>query len=102
MLTEGSWWPELLRRVEAGEVERRRWAELAVRWCRAPPGLWVARIDAWRRCEAGRGVSGIRRSTAVRNRGGGASYQRRVLGEIPRVQGLGSATASSEALLEST
>ena len=35
---------------------------------RGDPGFWVARADAGRHCEAGRGVSGIRRATAARNR----------------------------------
>ena len=87
VLTEGSWWPELLRRVEAGEVERRRWAELAVRWCRAPPGLWVARFDARRLYEAGRGVSGIWRSTAARKFDGGAFSPELMSGAIPTRRG---------------
>jgi hypothetical protein len=45
--------------------------------CGAPPGLWVARVDARRHCEAGRGVSWIRRATAARKPGGGGAYRRR-------------------------
>ena len=35
---------------------------------RGDPGFWVAWANAGRHCEAGRGVSGIRRTTAARNR----------------------------------
>ena len=56
-------------------------------WCRAPPGLWVARIDARRHCEAGRGVSGIQRSMAVRKFDGGAFSPKLRSGAIPPRRG---------------
>ena len=39
-LTKGSWWPELLRRVDVGEDERRVGAELVEEGRRR--GLWVS------------------------------------------------------------
>ena len=71
------------------------------RCCGAPPGLWVARVDAWRHCEAGRGVSGIRRATAARKRGGRVFTGGEVVGEIRRVQGRRSRKEASVMLLES-
>jgi hypothetical protein len=38
---------------------------------RGSPSSWVARVDAWRHCEAGKGVSWIRCATAARKPGGG-------------------------------
>ena len=42
VLTEGSWWPELLRRVDVGEVERRRWGG-----ARGPGGAGLLRASGW-------------------------------------------------------
>ena len=54
---------------------------------RGPPGVWAARIDAWCRCEAGRGVSGIRRSTTARKFDGGAFSPDLRSGAIPPRRG---------------
>ena len=59
--------------VEVRRWSRRRRDETRRRGrSRGPPGVWAARIDAWCRCEAGRGVSGIQRSMAARKFDGGA------------------------------
>jgi hypothetical protein len=59
VLTEGLWWPELLRKEVVGVVRRRDVAELAEEGRRrGSPGVWAERIDVWCSCEAGGGVSG--------------------------------------------
>ena len=58
VLTEGSWWLELLRRVDVGEVrEAGRGRAHGGGCCRGSPGTWTPRIDVWYSCEAGGGGS---------------------------------------------
>ena len=59
----------------------------AVRAVQGSSGPLVARIDARRRCEAGRGVSGIQRSTAARKFDGGAFSPELMSGAIPTRRG---------------
>ena len=86
-LTKGSWWPELLRRVDVGEDERRVGADLADEGRR-----WGLRAS--RRCRSTRGaparpvegsaeVRVVRGSPAARNFGGAPSYLQQRYGENP-------------------
>jgi len=81
------WWPELLRRVDVSEDERRVGADLADEGRR-----WGLRAS--RRCRSTRGaparpvemsveVRVVRGSPAARNFGGAPSYLRRRYGENP-------------------
>ena len=86
-LTEGSWWPELLRRVDVSDDERRVGAELADEGRRR--GLRVSGRRGStcgapaRPVEGSAGVRMVRGSPAARNFGGAPSYLRRRYGENP-------------------
>jgi hypothetical protein len=75
--------------AQDANVEVRRWSlrrrDVTRRrgQSRGPPGIWVARIDAWSYCEVGRRVSGNQRSTAARKFDGGASSPVLRSGAIP-------------------
>jgi hypothetical protein len=71
VLTEGSWWPELLRRVDVGEVERRRWGG-----ARGPGGAGLLRASGWHGSMHGvaaKQAEGSARSGAQRRRGIGVA-----------------------------
>ena len=75
VLTEGSWWSELLCRVDVGEVRAAgRGGARGGGCCRGPPGVWASHIDSWRRCGVEQGVSGAREPPVVRNHGGGRAH----------------------------
>ena len=86
-LTKGSWWPELLRRVDVGEDERRVGAELAEEGRRR--GLQASgRLGSMcgapaRPVEGSAEVRVVRGSPAARNFGGAPSYLQRRYGENP-------------------
>ena len=54
----GSWWPELLCKVDAGVVERRRWAEL-----RGSGDVGLLRAPGWHDSQAGGAVKRAERIT---------------------------------------
>ena len=63
VLTEGSWWPELLHRVDVGEVRAAgRGGARGGRCCRASPGLPIRQGDAQPCCEQKPGVREARNS----------------------------------------
>ena len=86
-LTEGSWWPELLRRVNVGEDERRVGTELAEegrrRGLRASGRRGSTHGAPARPVEGLAGVRVVRGSPAARNFGGAPSYLRWRYGENP-------------------
>jgi hypothetical protein len=86
VLTEGSDWSEKQRRVAGGMVRAagRHGAHGGGR-CRGSPGSWAPRFGSGKTCEGATGVREVRGSPAVRDRGGGAKYQRRSSGAIPAV-----------------
>ena len=100
VLTEGSWWLELLRRVDVGEVRAAdRGRARGGGCCRASPGLPIRQGDAQPCCEQEPGVRSIHGSTAVRNYGGGPNSLGRIAGRNPALARLGPGKASSTSLL---
>ena len=66
VLTEGSWWPELLRRVDVGEVQEvGRGRAHGGGCCRASPGLPIRQGDAQPCCKQKPGVREAQNSAAV-------------------------------------
>ena len=65
-LTEGSWWPELLRKVDVGELRAAgRGGARGGGCCRASPGLPIRQGDVQSCCEQEPGVREARNSPAV-------------------------------------
>jgi hypothetical protein len=95
MLTRGSRWPELQRKMAGGEILwRRRVGVRGEGCCRGSPGSWSPLIDAWRSCEGARGIREVRRLLAAKNCGGGVEYRRRPSARFPhgRARGRGGKT----------
>ena len=99
-LTEGSWWPELLRKVDVGELRAagRGGARGEECW-RSAPGLLMPRRSPCGPCEGVPGFSEAPESTATRNFSGSPSHLRRRYGENPARTGLRGAIGALESSL---
>ena len=88
-LTEGSWWPELLHKVDVGEarVVGRGGARGEECW-RSTLGLLMPQRDPCGPCEGVPGFSEAPESTVARNFCGAPSYLRWRYGENPARAGL--------------
>ena len=99
--------PHLNARLWAGEIlaEQQRCSSYVAamgrssrsRWCRAPPGSWVSRFNAWRRCEGVQGVRVVRGSPASRNCTADRKLTGVGLGDSGRCRGWGSELELREA-----
>jgi hypothetical protein len=79
MLTRGSQWPELQRRMADGEVlRRRRFGVRGEECCRGFPGYWPPGIDARGSCEGARGIREVRGPPVTKNFRGGVPHRRRL------------------------
>ena len=99
-LTEASWWPELLRKVDVGEVwvVGRGGARGEECW-RSASSLLMPRRGPCGPCEGVPGFSEALESTAAKNSSDAPSYLRRRYGENPARAGLRVAIGALESSL---
>jgi hypothetical protein len=75
MLTRGSRWPELQRKMAGGEIlQRRRVGVRGEGCCRGSPGSWSPWIDAWGSCKGAEWVNRACGPPVASNCGGGSAH----------------------------